>query len=381
MTNKYCADLQGGLWLQYNTEKSSWFAKPCCLYNKRFVVNNNINEEYWNASDIVQIRKNNLDNNILPSECSSCIVTEQNGNYSRRQAQNDRRGTSWHRPDSVIEIDIQADFTCNLACNICGPQFSTLWRQVEHDPKIKIEIKKYQVREKLDNILDVVATIPTHNLQHIHFQGGEPLLTLTHLQILEQLGKVVDLSKVSLWYHSNGTTRVSDRVLKFWEKFKIVELHFSLDDIGPRMEYQRWPMVWDEVDKNMLWFKENAPVNVMFNIERTVSPLNAYWVEELESWHSYNFSANRLGDPVAISYHQCFGTYDLLAITHEYRDAILEKLPESHWVYKTIKNIRPDSSVGKINEMLAHLNNYDFNKTHSWKTIYPEFHNWYSRYL
>ena len=380
MSNKYCADLQGGLWLQYNTINSNWFAKPCCLFQKSFQVIDNIDKEFWKHPEIVQLRQQNLDGKELPPSCSICARNEQNGNYSRRQSWNDRLGTDWEHPDSVIEIDIQADFSCNLACNICGPQFSTLWRQIEKNPTRKIEIKKYQVREKLDSTLDIILSIPTHNLRQIHFQGGEPLMSLTHLQILEELDKRIDLSNVSIWYHSNGTVKVPDQVLKFWEKFKLVEIYFSLDDIGQRMEYQRWPCDWNTIHNNMLWYKENAPNNVMFNIERTVGVLNAYWIEELDQWHRDNFSVSRVNDPITVNYHQCVGNYSFAAISNKYQDAILNKVSESHWIYKTVKNLPPESPA-YIVDMLNHLKKHNTNKKHSWAEVYPEFLQWYAEYI
>ena len=380
MTNKYCADLQGGLWLQYNTANNNWFAKPCCLFQKSFQVNTSIDNEFWKHPEIVQLRQQNLDGQELPLDCSVCTQSESNGNYSRRQSWNDRLGTEWAHPDSVIEIDIQADFSCNLACNICGPQYSTLWRQIETDPTRKIEIKKYQVREKLDSTLDIVLSIPTHNLRQVHFQGGEPLMSLTHMQILEELGNRIDLSNVSIWYHSNGTVKVNDNVLKFWEKFKLVEIYFSLDDMGQRMEYQRWPSNWNVIHNNMLWYRENAPNNVMFNVERTVGILNAYWIEELDQWHRDNFSISKVNDPININYHQCTGLYSLSAMSSKHQDAILNRIPESHWVHKHTKNLTPGGPK-RIGAMLAHLKKYDLNKNPNWETVYPEFLQWYAEYL
>ena len=107
------------------------------------------------------------------------------------------------------------------------------------------------VRAKNDNVLDIISTIPTNNLKQIHFQGGEPFLSNTHVQLLEKLSETVDFSDVILWYHSNGTIKVSDKVLKLWENFKMVDIYFSIDDLGTRMEYQRWPVKWKNLAKSV----------------------------------------------------------------------------------------------------------------------------------
>jgi hypothetical protein len=354
-----------------------WYGKPCCLYQTEFPITKNINLEYWQHPTMLTHRQDNLAGNELPSDCRACKQTELSGNYSRRNSWNERLGTEWQQPTSVIELDVQCDFSCNLACSICSPQFSTLWRQI--DTKYKINNNKFKVRATNSNVLDLLETIPLHDIRQIHFQGGEPLMSNTHIQILEKLEKTVDLSQIVLWYHSNGTQQVSETVLKFWEKFKMVEIYFSLDDMGPRMEYQRWPINWTEVHKNMLWWKENLSNNTMLRIERTVSVLSAYWADELEQWHQQYFSHSKYGDAITINYHDCSGPYSLNAISELYRQALLEKFPAVHWIHKNVKNLKSDSDFD-IKLMFDNLNHYDQVKSQNWKTTYPEFLKWYPEY-
>jgi hypothetical protein len=370
----YCADLQGGLWLQYNTETAAWYGKPCCLYGEQFPISENINLEYWQHPKIVAERQANILGEDLPKNCKTCKNTESSGNYSRRQSWNERLGTDWNMPGSIVELDIQCDFSCNLACRICGPHFSTLWRQV--DPLYKTNEKKFKVRAKNIDVTELIKTMPAHDIKQIHFQGGEPLLSNTHIQVLEQLQDHVDLSQISLWYHSNGTQRVSDSVLKFWEKFKMLEIYFSLDDMGPRMEYQRWPIVWNEIHENMLWWKENLPHNALLRIERTIGILSAYWADELEQWHNQYFSESKYGDAITINYHGCDEAYSLNAVSEQYKQAVLDKFDSTHWVYKTFKNLKTNSLM-HISNAFADLNRHDQLRNQSWKSVYPEFLKWY----
>jgi hypothetical protein len=375
--SKYCADLQGGMWLQYSTSTNSWHAKPCCMYQTEYPVTANINQEFWQNPKIIQQRKDNLAGLELPDECIWCKRTESQGNYSRRQAFNDRLGTKMHMPDSVIEIDIQADFSCNLACRICKPELSTFWRQV--DPQYKIDNKKFSIKANNNDVLNLLKTIPTHDIKQIHFQGGEPLLSNTHIQILELLQQQVDVSQLIVWYHTNGTQRVSDKVLKFWEKFKSIEIYFSLDDMGARMEYQRWPVKWIDLHNNALWYRENLPHNAMLYVERTVGVLNAFWVDELEKWHQQYFYESRYGDKISINYHACAETYSLWATSELYKQAVLNKFDPEHWVHKTFRNLQTNNT-NRINELFQHLNRHDQLRNQSWKSVYPEFIEWYPDY-
>jgi hypothetical protein len=377
--NKYCADLQGGLWFQYHTEKKQWFAKPCCMYKTDYPVTNDINQEFWQHPELQKQRQDNLAGQELSADCVICKNTENSKNYSRRQSWNERLDTHWQNPTSVIELDIQADFSCNLACRICSPQFSTLWRKVETKEKYN-QSKKFKVRADNNNVFELLNTMPMHDIRQIHFQGGEPLLSYTHMQILEKLNDTMDTSQIVIWYHSNATVRVPDQVLKFWEKFKSVEIYFSLDDMGSRMEYQRWPADWQEMHDNLMWYKNNLPHNTLLNVERTVSTLNLAWIMELEQWHRQNFSQTVCGDPISISYHDCVGNYSLLALTQEYKDAVLQRIPPDHWVYKRIINAPVDNEIA-IADMFVHLNTHDSIRNQDWRGVYPEFNTWYQRYL
>ena len=372
--SKYCADLQGGMWLQYSTSTSSWYAKPCCMFGTKYPITSNINQEFWQHPKIIQQRKDNVAGMELPADCNCCRNTEQEGNYSRRQAFNDRLGTQRQLPESVIEIDIQSDFSCNLACRICGPELSTLWRQV--DPQYKIDSKKLSIKAKNIDVLDLLKTIPTHDIKQVHFQGGEPLLSNTHIQILEQLQQQVDVSELIVWYHTNGTQRVSDKILKFWEKFKGIEIYFSMDDMGARMEYQRWPVQWHDLHDNALWYRENLPHNAMLYVERTVGVLNAYWVDELEKWHQQYFCQSKYGDQISMNYHICTGSYSLKAASELYKQAVLTKFAKDHWVHKTFRNLKTNNTP-QITALFQHLNRHDQLRNQSWKSVYPEFLEWY----
>ena len=375
---KYCADLQGGMWLQFDTATNQWHAKPCCLYRKSYPIKSNIDREFWNHPEILDQRKKNLDGENLPIECRDCKFSEDSGTYSRRMSWNDRLGTEWKLPASIIEIDVQSDFACNLACSICGPALSTTWRKF--DSEYKQHEKKFKVRVDKKSVVELLSTANIQDLRQIHFQGGEPLLNYTHVDILNEIEKHSDISKIIVWYHSNGTQRVPEKVLEYWKKFQLVEIYFSLDDMGPRMEYQRWPVKWEDLHKNMIWYKENVPSNTLLRVERTVSVLNALWVTELDQWQKEYFNSTCYGDEISINYHSCKGVYSLESLSREYKNAILESVPSDHWVHKTISQIIPDQDKN-IMRLLDTLEKQDRDRGLNWKQAYPDFLNWYSRYL
>jgi hypothetical protein len=88
----------------------------------------------------------------------------------------------------------------------------------------------------------------------------------------------------------------------------------------------------------------------------------------------------RYNRQININYHDCTQEYSLNALTHEYQDFILNNLPTDHWVYNRILNAPVDNKMA-INQLLHHLNTHDVIRKQNWQTVYPEFLNWYKRYI
>jgi len=83
---------------------------------------------------------------------------------------------------------------------------------------------------------------------------------------------------------------------------------FSLDGIGKRFEYLRWPAQWDQVVQNVLWLFENAPDNVEFGLNVTISQLNKHYQDEIIDWVNQTIPHNKQGKPTHISYNQSWKT-------------------------------------------------------------------------
>lgn len=378
MTSKYyCADLHAGLYLDYRSATQTWGAAPCCEFRESYTVDNSINTDYWTNPKVIKLRQDNLSGQPLPDACVRCRETEASGNRSRRQGVNERFGTEWRDTDGVIESNFQADYSCNLACRICNSNLSTTWRKWDPDYQGQ---KIFKVRADQKNVAELFTTVKLENLRQIHFQGGEPLLSNTHMDVLERLQDHVDLKQVGVWYSSNGTVRASERTMKFWERLRLVEIYFSLDDIGSRFEYQRWPAQWAEVADNMIWYKSNIPHNAMLGVERTIGVLNVGWAHELDHWISDNFAATRYGDPIPVNYHYCSREYGLHALSQEYIDYVLKNVPQTHWAYRAVKNCEPGTEQD-IKTMLTHLKKHDSVRNQDYRTVYPEFDVWYRRFL
>ena len=242
--------------------------------------------DFKNNSYLRQIR-NSWENGQYPAECSGCQNAEKLNVTSRRLGSN-----QWYQDRGLFNTDVELtriDYwvgdLCNLKCIICGPENSSSWKQ---ELNLPIEIKK-SVNNKFWKNVDLTT------VKFIHFTGGEPLLSAEHVKLLESLPNP---QQVHLNYNTNATVLPTPELLSLWEKFELVQIDFSIDDLEDRFEYQRFPAKWENVVNNLKWFIDNSPTNCMFSVNTTVSILNYNNISNLEQWLSNNFSVNRVNDPI-----------------------------------------------------------------------------------
>ena len=124
-------------------------------------------------------------------------------------------------------------------------------------------------------------------LKTVHFHGGgEPLLSDNHTTLLKKIKQVKGLGDVRIFYNTNATVRPSTEVLDIWAECKLVEIYFSIDDVGERFEYQRSNASWGTVKENINRFRimrESMP-NLQLQCCTTVNVFNVRYLNEVALW-------------------------------------------------------------------------------------------------
>jgi uncharacterized radical SAM superfamily Fe-S cluster-containing enzyme len=219
-------------------------------------------DDYWNGLEH-KIFKIMVENDQPIPGCQPCYDLEASGIKSRRQTSQELYET-YHRDTeldcaSPTSIDYSVGNLCNLKCVICSPLASTAWisdYQKMH-PHKSIEIYKYDKHTQMEiENLELLSGLKT-----VHFHGGgEPLLSDNHITLLKKIKQVKGLGDVRIFYNTNATVRPSPEVLDIWAECKLVEIYFSIDDVGARFEYQRPGSTWHHVIDTMTWFHKNMHV-------------------------------------------------------------------------------------------------------------------------
>lgn len=253
---------------------------PCCLSTPL-----NAEKIDFCNNKYLQTVRNSWSQGVWPTACNNCKQNENQGLISRRQGSN-----SWYRDNDMYNTDVELvrlDYwtgnLCNLACVICGPEFSSVWKQELNYP---IESKKTIVN-------NFWTSLDTSHLRYVHFNGGEPLLSKEHVKFLHALS---NKNLIHISYNTNGTVLPSQELIDLWSQYKLVQLDFSIDDIGARFEYQRYPAKWSKVASNLQWYIDYAPNNCMFSVNTTVSILNQHNLDNLNQWLQENFCVSRFTD-------------------------------------------------------------------------------------
>lgn len=295
---KYCPRIYHGLTLSgISNDKLSY---SVCCWGKS-IEDTSIN--FYNK-DFTQLRNINQAGQLPLPYCQKCNAQEQTNKKSMRLGYLETHGLESVEP-GLQYLDINIDYTCNLACVTCGPDLSTTWRN-------ELKIKGINVRPHVDNFIKTqLATLDFTQLKEIRLWGGEPFLTNTHKDILQYVVDQGNAHNIKLMYNTNGTQLIDDSTKKLIEQFKFARISFSIDGIGEKFNYIRYPAKWNQVEQNLIWWKNNLPHNSLLSLTVTASILNVLDLNEVIEWCRVNFSQSVLGDPIEIYVHQAFGIYGL----------------------------------------------------------------------
>ena len=304
----FCHDIHSSLHMRWT--ENGWRTRPCC-FSKAVSTHVDTSKRDWFGNLWPQLRVDNINDRPLdPRTCGACINDETVGKQSKRLGEIVKRG---NQPDSVYTgpkyLEITMEYTCNQACMICRPDASSLWRKYAREGDFDIDLPRNSPVATDTDIERFLDSVDMTNLDTIQIMGGEPLLTDRHTKLLSTMEhRGVDLSKIELWYHTNGSCRVDEETLRLWRKFRLVIVYFSLDDTEQAFNYQRFPGDWATVTGNMQWFREHVSPNVLLRVERTVGLLNAHRLNEVERWQSENFADTKFGSQVELNTHMAFDT-------------------------------------------------------------------------
>ncbi len=281
--------------------------RPCCLADDEVVDDQGTKvvlgripfAEIRDTAHMKKLRQQFLDGK-QPKTCRRCWTEEDAGRTSKRMHTldrlkgmlNDSKWTTDAKP--LMFLDLKLGNICNLKCRICGSWSSSSYaaEEITHDDNIM------ERKESFHYIMMKLGRWPRENkefwselessmsdIRYIEFTGGEPFMIQEHFDLLETLVLRGHAANIEIHYNTNGTI-YPHNAEDIWRHFKHVEIAFSIDDVGPRFEYQRSGASWLDVNGHIEMFREMRArnKNISLQVCSTVNVLNILYLDELASW-------------------------------------------------------------------------------------------------
>ena len=252
----------------------------------------------FNHDSIRKVRLQLLQGKI-PETCSYCVNAEQHNGPSLR------KNAILFNPNITIESvgevtdsngmvsKVPLNYSlimgnrCNLRCMMCMPECSSSW----HEDWIAITGRNLPVfvsdtfswvddKKFINDIfLSLQESVKVNNEPTIlWFSGGEVFLNPLFSKLLEKLVNDGLQTKCNISILSNGTT-LSYSLEELIRKFPLLKIQFSIDGIGVKNDYIRYPSKFSVIERNI-----TRVADLVDTIYITVSSPNVLDIDEIINW-------------------------------------------------------------------------------------------------
>lgn len=292
--------------------KPDGVARVCCMAPHLEAVKDNERvgwpgttlEETWNGETFREVRKRMLSGEKLP-ECSACWKEEAAGKKSKRITENQKfshhidRINNCH-PDGRVDqlpvyFDLRLGNTCNLKCRTCNPMFSSaIASELRHHksewqndkifaPQYTSSLERGSNSQSWTDDPDFWLMVDrlAETAEEMYISGGEPTLVPKLIEFLERCVKRGHVnSRIRL---NSNMTRLPPAMIDSLSYFKRVDWGASVDGIGLRNDWMRFPSKFEEIEENVRkLIARGSPFNVEINC--TVSVFNVANLPEMHAW-------------------------------------------------------------------------------------------------
>jgi hypothetical protein len=347
--NTFCRHLSNGQRFFVEKDKVTWW--PCCYWDgPTFPI-----EEFVSAR-----QKINSSTPWANKECNKCQREEPYKPVGNLRKTGDKFIPADIPNTKAGWIDLQIDYICNGGCLICSPQYSSYLQSESSKAKeFVIEKAAVSMKQHVDNIF---STVDASELKLLHVLGGEPFLSDVDKFAFEHISNP---SECHLRYTTNGTIFPQQDRLNMWSQFKTVTLNISIDDIGPRFEYLRYPLSWNKVESNIKRLIDETDDHVLLQVNHTVTPFSIYYYDEFIAWRDQVFPKEKLG---FTHVHTAYGQMNVGSCNESLRKKVLEKYGPEHLLVKMLA----DNPFKTTRNFWEHVRKMDQRRNQDWRIVFPD---------
>ena len=416
MSKSYCTKLWNHQYIHMNGS-----FRYCCASehimtdknNNRLHINNSSLEKTWNSDDIRQARLKMIRGEDVAA-CEKCVYQESRGYRSMRETVDMEKNFALTKQDGTVDLmptsmELHFGNLCNLKCKMCGQQYSNQigkelleigkgdseflkWVYKESGNvniwtnNLSVEYKWFQNPKIKNKLFEYVSK----NITLLTVIGGEPTVIPEFWEMFEYLENKDSLKKLNVTVTTN-LTNVNPKLINWLPKLKKWTIWASVDGLGERTEYIRYPSNFKKICENLEFYKNLLGTNGDITLSPAIQLLNIDQLDEIIKWW-LEFSDNKLGGQFDMSWmaqvlYPTICNYDILP--KDYKDKIADKLEKSvgefkkHYVISKfyqnqIENLRsnkmPDEK--KIHFQKAFIRYNDAQDKHrkckTWRQLLPD---------
>ena len=272
----------------------------CCMQGQGFTAPDwknitDLNEWYATFEPFVKIREEHT-KSIQNTQCKRCWTYENNNSPSPRTRSNDLEYYLFGKlPDiaQVKHIEMRFSNKCNLRCRMCDANSSSQIQNLVEELKLNGIVDNSYVNDpitvsefkNINKLLDLILSCNT--IETIELAGGEPFLMPEVEWLLQEL---VNKNKthLSIKFITNLTS-TKPKILELLKQFKAIKIDCSIDGIEDHIEYQRYPVKWKTIERNLSYLYKNRGDNIKMAFVPCISQLNLLGLPDFINYARVNY--------------------------------------------------------------------------------------------
>ena len=386
--------------------------KPCCKSDILSKVNT-FDEWWFEDEDLKQLRHEMLTKpgKMCASVCNiPCYDPERSGRKSYRNSAYD------HFMKNDMYFDIVENYSktgmaisnnrlfilkpkglgnyCNLKCYMCPPHLSSsrstemiktepdsiqLFYKKLDDPKgylqYRIDTANKTTADMTEKYLDIIDSFGDC-LKSINLSGGEPTMIKGFIPILDKLVEDGHAKEMNLFFNSNMTrlSLLKNNFTDYFDKFGSVTIQASVDNVGKKDEWMRYPTKFGEVEETIKYLRDTYS-NIDISVNTTWSLLNIDSAFEIAEFLEENdlplaFPMNYVDHPRCLNLRN-----------YPHKQQLYDKYINSDisWIRELAKNIISEDVIEEdLKKAIDYIKNLDTIRNTDARDLWPWLKEYYN---
>ena len=287
----------------------------CCTTVQDIPTDNNYNlfdankhtiGDYWNSNRMKEIRRKMIAGEKI-RDCVKCYEQEDKGAQSLRSTQGINKYIKDTLPDGTYQksadtMQMQMGNICNLKCKMCSQMYSHMHGMETRDigkqepewlhwvkeqganvnnwtNELGVKQEWYKNTETKEKMFEHISK----NIKQLNVIGGEPTLIPEFYELFEYCDQQGTLGTKDVTIVTN-LTNTNPKLTNWLPKLKGWTIWASVDGVGERTEYIRYPSNWNKVLQSLDFYKGILGANGNITLSPAVQLLNIDQLDDIIKW-------------------------------------------------------------------------------------------------